>query len=226
MSFEVSMARPKTSVMLGTPLYGAVAGGGHWGALRGEGGEGAVFVGNPDVVLGVDARAVGYNKPPPVTVRDMVQSLGEVVRVVAKGGVAGMVAKMAATLVPGWWAMLRAAVKVSVGAVPLGGVAAVKRAVQVVEQVLRASARAESLADSTVRFAGRAAGAPVEGLASKAASRKALVMPRVLVLVAPRVVAELAKGASDQAAAAVVSSLSVVKVVAVRLVQGPMAVTS
>ena len=131
---------------------------------------------------------------------------------VGKGGVAGMVAKIAATLVPGLWAMLRAAVKVSVGAVPEGGVAAVKRAVQVVAQVLRASARAASLADSTVRFAGRVAGAPVVGLAKSAASRKALVMPSVLVDVAPRVVAEDAKGARDQAAAAVVSSLSVVKV--------------
>ena len=133
---------------------------------------------------------------------------------------------MAATFLPGLWAMLSAAVKVSVGVVPEGGVAAVKRAVQVVAQVLRASARAASLADSTVRFAGRVAGAPVVGLAKSAASRKALVMPRVLVAVAPRVVAEAAKGARAQAAAAVVSSLSVVKApVAVRLVQGPMAVT-
>ena len=64
------------------------------------------------------------------------------------------------------------------------------------------------------------------GFASKAASRKALVMPKVLVAVAPRVVAELAKGAKAQAAAAVVISLSVSKEVALRFEHGPTAVTS
>ena len=71
--------------------------------------------------------AVGRKRPPPVTVSDIVQSLGEAVSVVAKGGVVGIVAKIAATFWPGLWVMLSAAVKVSVGALPLGGVAAVKQ---------------------------------------------------------------------------------------------------
>src|ERR1700761_7100242 len=100
----------------------------------------------------------------------MVQSLGDWVRVVAKGGVevVGMVAKMAATLWPGLCAMLSAAVKVSAGAVPEGGVAAVNSAAQPapvpVVQVLSASARAASLPASTVRLAGSVAELPVEGL--------------------------------------------------------------
>src|ERR1700733_12408899 len=135
-------------------------------------------------------RAVGMLRPPPVTVSDMVQSVGEAVRVVGKGGVVGIVAKIAATFWPGLCAMLSAAVKVSVGAVPVGGVAAVKSAEHTVPvpvvQLLSASARAASLLVSTVRLVGSVAGAPVAGFASKAASRKALVRPRVLVADAPR----------------------------------------
>jgi hypothetical protein len=146
-------------------------------------------------------------------VRDMVQSLGLAVRVVGKGGVVGIVAKIAATFWPGLCVMLSAAAKVSAGAVPLVGVAAVKSGPQAVPspvvQVLSASASAESLAVSTVRLAGSVAADPVAGLASRAASRKALVRPSVLVAVAPMVVVLLAKGASAQAAAAVESSLMV-----------------
>ena len=125
--------------------------------------------------------------------------------------------------------MLRAAVKVSAGAVPLVGVAAVKSGVQAepvpVVQLLSASASAASLPVSTVRPVGSVAAAPVAGLARNAASRKALVMPSVLVDVAPMLVAELLKGASAQAAAAVVSSLSVNCGVVARLLQAPMAAT-
>ena len=50
-------------------------------------------------------------------------------------------------------------------------------------------------------------------------------MPSVLVAVAPMLVAELLKGASAHAAAAVVSSLSMNGVVDARLLQEPMAAT-
>jgi hypothetical protein len=121
--------------------------------------------------------------------------------------------------------MLSAAANVSVADVP----AAMKSGPQPVPwpvvQVLSASASAASLLVSTLRLVARLAPEPVEGLASRAASRKALVRPSVLVLVAPMLVVLLANGASAQAAAAVVSSLIVSKEVLVRFVQGPIAVT-
>ena len=62
-------------------------------------------------------------------------------------------------------------------------------------QLLSASARAPSLPVSTVRPAGSVATFPVVGFARSPASRKALVMPSVLVELAPMLLAELLNGA-------------------------------
>ena len=74
-------------------------------------------------------------------------------------------------------------------------------------QLLTASARAFSGPVSIVKLVGSVAAVPVAGFASKAASRKALVMPCVLVALAPMLVIDVVNGASAQAAATVVSSL-------------------
>ena len=81
-----------------------------------------------------------------------VQSLGAAVRAGWKGALAGARVKRAAGLAAGLWAMLRTAVAVSNGALPLASLALLKRVVQplvwLVEltQGMRMLARESSLA--------------------------------------------------------------------------------
>jgi hypothetical protein len=99
------------------------------------------------------------------------------------------------------------------GAIPPGGVAAAKSAAHAVvpseaAQPWSALARVLSFAVSTACLLLRVASEPVVTSASNAALRKALANPAALVELAPTFAAAVMKGASAQAAAAVVSSLT------------------
>src|ERR1035438_5184197 len=135
---------------------------------------------------------LGPYKPPPVKTSPMVKSLGWAFRVGANGGLAVARANKAAMSEPGLWAMLMAAVAVSVAVVPVDPpLMALAKSVEqplevglfVLTQAARMSARVLIVFCGTVPLltpltGGVAASAvPAESVSRLVTSAKALEMP-------------------------------------------------